>query len=136
MGNQQINRRGFLQSASVLPAAGLLGGLPLAMTTNADEKPKAKVERLGIGAIGMRYQGSVITEKAHACTAMWLRLPMSTAMFANRPVRAFGSTPRIFEDYQDLLKRKDVDVVMIATPDHWHTKMLIDADAGGQRCLL
>lgn len=45
---------------------------------------------------------------------------------------AFGSTPRIFENYQDLLKRKDVDVVMIGTPDHWHTKMVVDACRAGK----
>ena len=42
---------------------------------------------------------------------------------------SFGSTPRIFEDYHDLLARTDVDVVLIGAPDHWHAKMLIDAAA-------
>lgn len=131
MANQRIDRRSFLQSASVVPAASLLAGLPMTMPANADEKPRAKVERLGIGAIGMRYQGSVITEKA--------RLYGDVVAIADvdRHVReqaraSFGSTPKIFEDYQDLLKRSDVDVVMIATPDHWHTKMLIDAVRAGK----
>jgi predicted dehydrogenase len=45
---------------------------------------------------------------------------------------AFGSTPASFEAYQDLLARKDVDVVTIGTPDHWHTKMVIDACRAGK----
>ncbi len=45
---------------------------------------------------------------------------------------AFGSTPASFEDYRDLLARKDVDVVTIGTPDHWHTKMVIDACRAGK----
>ena len=45
---------------------------------------------------------------------------------------SFGSTPAIFEDYRELLDRKDVDVVLIATPDHWHTQMLIDACRAGK----
>src|SRR5262249_50085929 len=38
---------------------------------------------------------------------------------------------RITKDYRRLLECKDVDVVLVATPDHWHAKMCIDAmDAG------
>ena len=37
-----------------------------------------------------------------------------------------------FEDYRDLLARNDVDVVTIGTPDHWHTKMVIDACRAGK----
>ena len=45
---------------------------------------------------------------------------------------AFGSTPHSFEDYRELLARKDIDVVTIGTPDHWHTKMVIDACRAGK----
>ncbi len=45
---------------------------------------------------------------------------------------SFGSTPFDYEDYRDLLARKDVDVVTIGTPDHWHTKMVIDACRAGK----
>ena len=132
MAHQTLSRRQFLQSSSLASGALIAGGAttPVAFAQTAN-KPKAKVERLGIGAIGMRYQGSVITEKA--------RMYGDVVAIADvdRHVReqaraSFGSTPRIFEDYQDLLKRKDVDVVLIATPDHWHSKMLIDAVRAGK----
>ena len=45
---------------------------------------------------------------------------------------SFGSTPFDCEDYRDLLARKDVDVITIGTPDHWHTKMVIDACRAGK----
>jgi predicted dehydrogenase len=39
---------------------------------------------------------------------------------------------RISKDYRDILANKDVDVVCIATPDHWHAKMAIDAMEAGK----
>lgn len=38
----------------------------------------------------------------------------------------------MYEDYRELLDRKDIDVVTIVTPDHWHTKIAIDAMRAGK----
>lgn len=94
-------------------------------------KPRFLNERLGVGAIGLRYQGSVIAHKAQ------MYGDIVAVCDVDRHVRdqakaAFGSTPASFEDYQQLLARKDVDVVLIGTPDHWHTKMVIDACRAGK----
>jgi predicted dehydrogenase len=79
----------------------------------------------------MRYQGSVIGDKARA------HGDIVAICDVDRNIReqaraAFGSTPAIYEDYRDMLARSDVDVVTIGTPDHWHTKMLIDACRAGK----
>ena len=43
-----------------------------------------------------------------------------------------GKYPDIYEDYRHLLDRNDIDVVVIATPDHWHTKIAIEALRSGK----
>ena len=43
-----------------------------------------------------------------------------------------GGKADVYEDYRKLLDRKDIDVVTIVTPDHWHTKIAIDAMRAGK----
>ena len=56
-------------------------------------------------------------------------------MDENRLARATalaGSDATPYRDYRYLLERKDIDAVLIATPDHWHTKISIDAMLAGK----
>ena len=112
--------------------AGLSAGLAVPTPVVAkDETPQSPNQRLGIGCIGLRYQGTVVAHQA-------ARYGQIVAMCdVDRHVReqgraSFGSTPRIYEDYREMLERPEVDVVTIGAPDHWHTKMLIDACRAGK----
>jgi len=123
-------RRSLLRSAAALPLIPYVFSSVSAADTTAT-KPISKVERLGIGSIGLRYQGSVVAHKAQ------MYGDIVAVCDVDRNVRdqakaAFGSTPRSFEDYRDMLARTDIDVVTIGTPDHWHTKMVIDACRAGK----
>lgn len=129
MSRVSLNRRSFLggSAASLISLAGIAKG----HAGLRQRKPRHRVERLAVGAIGMRYQGSVITEKARELG------DIVAISDVDRHVReqaraSFGSTPAIYEDYRDMLQRKDLDVILIAAPDHWHTKMLIDSCRAGK----
>jgi predicted dehydrogenase len=131
MNRQQSTRRDFAKQ-SLLGGTALLG-VPLSSLGSlvAQERPREKVQRLGIGAIGLRYQGTVIAHKA----AMYGDVVAVCDVDKNvrDPIKAaFGSTPKDYEDYRQLLDDKNVDVVTIGTPDHWHTKMVIDACRAGK----
>lgn len=120
-------RRRFI---GMVPAA-LAAGVWLNPGLRADGPVRSANSQLGVGSIGLRYQGSVDTHKAQ------LYGQIVALCDVDRHVReqsraSFGSTPGIFEDYRDLLQRKDVDVVIIGTPDHWHSKMVIDACRAGK----
>lgn len=43
-----------------------------------------------------------------------------------------GSQPKTYRNYKDLLADKDIQAVLIATPEHWHYQMVIDAIAAGK----
>ena len=125
------NRRKFIAASAGALAAGSMSSHLRYASGQEKSAPAEKNDRPGIGAIGMRYQGSVITEKARA------HGDIVAIADVDRHVReqaraSFGSTPKIFEDYRALLDRKDVDVVLIGAPDHWHAKMAIDACRAGK----
>jgi predicted dehydrogenase len=124
------SRRHFLRSASAAAGLAASAAWPVVHLSRA-EGTASKNDRPRIGCIGMRYQGSVIADKARA------HGEIVAICDVDRNVReqaraAFGSTPTIFEDYRDLLAREDIDVVTIGAPDHWHAKLLIDACRAGK----
>src|SRR5260370_21620211 len=45
-----------------------------------------------------------------------------------------GSHPKAYRNYKELLADKDVQAVLIATPEHWHHPMRVDAIEGGEDC--
>jgi predicted dehydrogenase len=131
MTNANTSRRDFVKHAALVGGMSVLPVHSSGTAAETSAKPSQKSDRLGIGAIGLRYQGSVIANKASQYG------DIVAVCDVDKNVRdvakaAFGSTPRDFEDYQDLLARKDVDVVTIGAPDHWHTKMVIDACRAGK----
>lgn len=130
MKQSRVSRRQALRATAAFTALGFVPPVTFSRMTSG-AMPRHKVERPGIGAIGLRYQGTVITEKARE------HGDIVAVCDVDRHVReqaraSFGSTPAIFENYVDLLARQDVDVVLIGTPDHWHAKMVIDACRAGK----
>src|SRR5262249_61247947 len=45
--------------------------------------------------------------------------------------QASKKKPRTYHDYRDMLKEKDLDIVLIGTPDHWHALQMIAAVEAG-----
>ena len=121
-------RREFLKTSAT---AGLF--VPYLFTSDAEARLRqhAANDRFGIGAIGMRYQGSVIAEKALEYGEIVAICDVDREI-AEKAREQFGGRAALYDDYRALLDRDDVDVVTIGTPDHWHTPMVVDACRAGK----
>src|SRR5882757_625286 len=90
-------------------------------------------DRVRIGYIGLGNRGDQVhdafLEHGDQQTVAVCDLKDSYMDFAIRKSRA---TPRKYTDYKKLLEDKDVDSVVIATPDHWHALMFVDACHAGK----
>ena len=124
------SRRQFLRTGAALSAA-LLN--PYVFTADAEERarPRSKNDRFRLGAIGMKYQGSVITEKALAEGDL-VAIADVDRDIAEKAREQFGGKAELYEDYRRMLERPDIDIVLIGTPDHWHTQMVLDACRAGK----
>ena len=102
---------------------------------------------LGIGVIGLRYQGSVIAAQARrhgrivgiadvdrGCLDLSLIDKKVTGQTVMTPGEIYAGVAAADRhvDYRRLLDDKRIDVILIGTPDHWHSKMLIDAVKAGK----
>jgi predicted dehydrogenase len=120
-------RRRFLQGAAAGSFAVVLpvGGRALA----------AAADRPVFATIGMRNQGWTITSKSFPFADFAALVDVDSGVLGEnvgRVEKATGRKPDAYADYRQVLDRKDIDAVMIATPDHWHTKIAIEAMAAGK----
>jgi predicted dehydrogenase len=126
-----MNRRQFLQAGS----AGLaLSALPLHVHAagSADDKPK-RVGLIGCGWYGkcdlFRLIQVAPVEVVSLCDVDKQLLNEAAELVSQR--QASKKKPRLFGDYRQMLKEKDLDVVLIGTPDHWHALPMIAAVQAG-----
>jgi predicted dehydrogenase len=128
MGNQPgINRRQFIQSSTGV-------GLALTAPNFAFAKgPKSANDKITVGMVGVgarahelmqAIQAVPATEIVGVCDAYKGRL--------ERAVDRTNGRAKIYDDYREILSDKGIDTVVIATPDHWHKTMAIDALRAGK----
>jgi len=117
-----LNRRAFLQ-------AGAAASLSAAVYRRA----YGANERIGVGVIGFGLIGRIHTRNFHAQPDV--NLVGVSDVFGPRRDEAkalVGERAVYPNDFRTLLDRKDVDAVVVATPDHWHALQTMMACAAGK----
>ncbi len=116
-------RRIFLGTA----AAGLA-----ASSLRAAPSSRIRVGFIGLGGQGTGRLNQFLkqpdVEAAAVCDLDTHHVERAVALVE----KAQGRKPETFHDYRQLLARKDIDAVMIATPDHWHALPTVQACEAGK----
>jgi predicted dehydrogenase len=127
--NHPITRRGFLQTASASVALSAMAGEASAL---ADRKPY-RVGLIGSGWYGKNDVFRLIqvapVEVVSVCDVDKRFVEEAAELIAGR--QKSGKRPRTYGDYREMLAEKDLDLVLIGTPDHWHALQMIDAVKAG-----
>jgi predicted dehydrogenase len=142
-----LSRRGFLQrSLAALTAAGLpawYGREVLAQKTGEPAQP-APSDRITIGIVGIGepgtkpqprgvqlfndFKGQKDVQFVAACDVDSGRLDLGAKMIGEH----YKSECQKFADYRKMLERDDINAVIIATPDHWHSLIALEAMRRGK----
>jgi predicted dehydrogenase len=126
----QINRREILKWAGMATAATLAGTRAHTLAEEQAEpaRPASANDQIQIALIGAGGRGQGDTKVALQVPNV--KLVAVADCYNGRLDHAkelWGSEVFTTRDYQEILARKDVDTVIVATPDHWHKQVAVDA---------
>lgn len=122
-----MNRRDFLA-----------GSTALGLTASGVSGLELQEKRLRVGLIGCGWYGKcdlyrllqvAPVEVVSLCDVDKRMLSEAVELIAQKQVSK--KRPRAYSDYREMLKAKDLDIVLIATPDHWHALNMIAAVEAG-----
>ena len=126
--NHSFSRRRFIKTAG---AAAIAAPVIMQSSMAAGKKVPAS-DKINLGIIGC---GGLGNASLNICSSQPdVVVTAACDVWKDRldPVLAkFGSTCTGYTDFRELLQRKDLDAVIIATPAHWHAIMAIAASEAG-----
>jgi predicted dehydrogenase len=140
MPKSTVNRRDFLKTSAA-------GAAALSLTAASARRVLGANERIGVGFLGVggRCQEHIGVvnrlkrdnkgaEPVAVCDVWDGNKQVGRGLYfsADRCGLSNDDKTHVTKDYRRVLDLKEVDVVCIATPDHWHAKMSIDAAAAGK----
>jgi predicted dehydrogenase len=130
----QTNRRDFLKTSAAVAAAGI--AVPyFPASLSAQESNPADSGRMKLGCIGTGSRWEAVGPNAMEfadCVAVCDVDKNHAAKGVKYVEDRQKRTPVAHEDYRKILDDPSIDVVTIVTPDHWHTKIAIEALKSGK----
>jgi predicted dehydrogenase len=142
--SNQVSRRSFLNQTAAVAAAGVAAPYVIPSGVLAAPGRVGPNDRINIGLIGANGQGNYNlgellrqpdTSIVAICEVDRGRREATVNRVkaaATQPEGRGRHDPKPYGDYREVLARKDVDAVLIATTPHWHCRMAVDAAEAGK----
>lgn len=126
----KASRRDFIKLAG---AGTMAAGTANYLFGETPDRKIAPNDKIRLATIGIGGQGT--SDTTAALRAPGVELVAVADLYDGRLIRAkevFGQRVATTRDYREILARRDVDAVIVGTPDHWHAQVTIDALAAGK----
>ena len=128
---QNLSRRTFLKSATALGALSLGLGSRSAWSQPSGSNEAIRIAVIGLGRKGSNHLQNVLTTPGVRLAALCDVDPVVLAR-AQEALPSTASGVFLTTDARQVLERKDVDALLIATADHWHALLTIWACQAGK----
>ena len=122
-----LSRRQFLKAGAAITASACASPFVLRAQSPGD--------RMRVGFVGLGHMGRSDSLSFSRISDLVALADIDEAYGIVPAMKLKGiadSKPDIYSDYRKILDRKDIDIIGIATPDHWHTKIAIEALTAGK----
>lgn len=133
------NRRSFLQQSSALAGGALLLSAFDSHPFSIFRRPGAPSDQINVGAIGLNGMGwadltaAIKLPGVHVTALCDIdKNVLDRRMKELSKMQVDTSKVKTYGDYRKLLEQKDIDVVIIGTPDHWHALIMMEACQAGK----
>ena len=137
-----MQRRDFLKT-SALGLAGTMIPTSMMAAASSSKKKTAANDKIRLGFIGLGQQANYLmssfirmddVQVVAGCDVYDIKRDRFyntvSNYYAEKGMKK--AAPTMYEDYEELLAREDIDAVVIATPDHWHAAIAIAACKAGK----
>ena len=131
-----MKRRDFIQRSAALAAGSsvisMMPGAFAASPSIPGANDRILVGAIGVNGMGMSDLRSFLKNEGVECIAMCDVDRNVLEKRASETEELQGKAPKLYGDYRKLLENKDLDMVIIGTPDHWHCLPMVEACQAGK----
>lgn len=135
------NRRDFIRKTVLGTAALTVGGVLPGFSARSYRNIAGANERINVGVMGVNSRGNALAQNfamQKNCNLVYVSDvdTRAAAKCIDAVAKITGSKPKAMPDFRNALEAKDMDAIVVATPDHWHAPAALLAMKAGKHVYL